>query len=109
MNNENDIQALTDQPVTIVLGGKQYSIRRCTMYDVGVVNKFTKEKQRAGDVDNIELDSMFFLLCHLMKEFHPDLTPEKLARLVPVNEQDRIEDALETVGFLGKDRKRAKP
>ena len=92
------IQALTDQRVTIILDGKPYSARRSTLYDIGLINKFRKEQEDAGNTANAELDAEIFILCELLKPEH-EFTPEQLAKSLPVGAILDVAKALEVLGF----------
>lgn len=97
--NVDKIEPLTGQSVTISLGGKSYTVRRASLYDIGLMNKYKREKIEKGDDANLDLDSIFFLLCELMKATEPNMTPEKLAQSIPFENHKDIIDAMEKVGF----------
>ena len=92
------IQALTDQRVTITLGGMPYSARRASLYDIGLINKFRKEQEDAGNTANAELDAEIFILCELLKPDH-NFTPEQLAKSLPVMGVLDVAKVLEVLGF----------
>lgn len=96
----DDIQALTDQQVTLSIGGKSYQARRANLYDLGVVQRFRRKLEDAKDTANIEVESSLFLLCELIKPFQADLTPEKLTKSIPVDAANDVAKALEQCGFL---------
>src|SRR5437868_678246 len=98
MNNDPALDALTNQRVQITLGGALYSARRATLYDVGLVNRFRREREQAGDDANIDLDASLFVLCELMKP-NASFTVEQLAQSIPFTAYTDIPAALEAVGF----------
>jgi len=97
--NVDKIEPLTGQSVTISLGGKSYTVRRASLYDIGLMNKYKREKIEKGDDANLDLDSIFFLLCELMKDYTPGMTPEKLAKSIPFENNKDVIDAMGKVGF----------
>lgn len=99
MDNDKKIEPLTGQSITVSLGGKSYQIRRASLYDIGLMNKFRREKIDKKDDANVELESIFFLLCELMKTWTPDMTPDKLAQSIPFENYKDVVDAMEKAGF----------
>src|SRR5690348_1649226 len=99
-SNEKKLDALTGQPVTISLGGKSYTARRATLYDVGLMNRKRQELIKAEDTGNIDLDVTFYTLYELLKDNNPSITsPEALAKSIPFEYFKDVTDALEQVGF----------
>ena len=96
-NQTEAIQALSDQRVEIILGGHTYSARRATLYDIGLVNAFRARQEQANN-PNIELDAELYILCELLKPNH-ELTPEQLAKSLPVAGILDVAAALERLGF----------
>ena len=101
MDNEQKIEVLTDQPVVIKLGGKEYKARRASLYDLGLLNKYIREKTKQGDDANLDLDSSVYIICELMKEIDPNVpTPEQLAKSLPPFEGLlEVREALKVLGF----------
>lgn len=101
-NDGKQLDALTNQEFFLNLGGKSFSARRATLYDVGLLNKFIKKKRDEGDDANLDLDSSLYVLFGLInKEKHPELTsPDDLAKILPpFDGVIQLTTALEQVGF----------
>lgn len=101
MNNEEQkLDALTNQSVTISLAGKSYQARRATLYDIGLMNRKRAELTAAGDTGNIDMDVTLFVLWQLLKEDNPSIeSPEALAKSIPFEHFKDVTDSLEVVGF----------
>ena len=104
MDNEDaKLDALTDQPITITLNGVPFKARRATLYDVGSLNRFIKQKKDAGDDANLDLDSSLYILWDLIqdKEQHPDIKDynDLAKKLSPFKGIIELTDALKVVGF----------
>jgi len=99
-NDEQKLDALTNQKVTISLGGKSYQARRATLYDVGLMNKKRNELTKSGDTGNIDMDTVMYILWVMLKGDNPELTsPEDLAMSIPFENYQDVLKALEIVGF----------
>lgn len=100
-NEEKKLDALTNQTVTISLGGKNYTARRATLWDVGLMNKERKRILDSGDSANVDMESTFFILFELMKGYSPEgiTSPEDLAKSIPFENYQDVMDALTLVGF----------
>ncbi len=94
-----ELGALTNQPVTISLGGKEYLADRLTLYHVGQYYRYREERTAKGDVYNLDIDSVLFLLAELIRPYHPDMTAEALAKAIPFAHAKDLKTALEAVGF----------
>jgi hypothetical protein len=94
MNDEIDV--VTGQPVTITLGGKNYTAHRATLYDLGLLNRFKAQKEKDGDIGNLDIDMALFLLGTVIE---PSITPDELSKLIPVSAVDEIKEAFAVVGF----------
>lgn len=100
MNEEQKLDALTNQTVTISIGGISYQARRATLYDIGLMNRKRQELKNSGDTGNIDMDVILFVLYQLLKEYNPKITsPEVLAQSIPFEHFKDVTDALEIVGF----------
>ena len=105
MNNEEQLGALTNQPVTITLGGKAYTADRLSLYHVALLNRFRGEREKKGDIINLDLDGLLFLFAELIKPHQADVTAKSLARSIPLtdlsgkNVMEEFMPALEAVGF----------
>jgi len=103
MNNEEQtLDALTDQPVEVTIGGKQYKARRATLYDVGVMNRKRKELTDAGDTANLDVDTAIFVLYELLKDADPTFpyaSAEEFTKHIPFSAVKDVTTAFETVGF----------
>lgn len=99
MEKEEALEALTNQRVSFNLGGKEYTARRATLYDLSQLLKFVRQKQSEGqDETSAGLDGTIFMLTELMKpEF--DITPDDLAKTVPFNEIASINEILKSLGL----------
>ena len=97
--DDAELGALTNQPVTISLGGKEYTADRLTLYHVGQYNRYREERMTKGDVYNLDIDSVLFLLAELIKPHHPEVTAETLAKAIPFACAKDLKTALEAVGF----------
>ena len=94
MNDEDkQLDVLTNQRVSFVLGGTNYTARRATLNDIGRINRFRKEKEQAGDDANIELDASLFILCELMKP-NFDFTPDELGEKFDLTRYDDLLGAI---------------
>lgn len=99
-NDEQQLDALTGQTVTISLGGRSYQARRATLYDVGLMNRKRKELQDKNDTGNIDMDVTIFILYELLKDFNKAITsPEDLAKLIPFDRFQDVVDSMSVVGF----------
>lgn len=99
-NDEQKLDALTNQKVTISLGGKSYQARRATLYDVGLMNKKRKEILSSGDSANVDMDTVLYILYELLKDDNPQITSaEVLAKSIPFENYQDIADSLVAVGF----------
>lgn len=99
-NDELKLDALTDQKVTFSLGGKNYTARRATLFDIGTMNRKRNELVEKGDTGNIDMDTIMFLLFELMKDYSPEVTsPEQLAKSIPFESFKDVTTALEILGF----------
>lgn len=100
-NDEQKLDALTNQTVTISLGGKSYTARRATLWDVGLMNKERKRILDSEDSANADMESTFFILYQLIKDFNPPGidSPEALAKSIPFENYQDVTDSLALVGF----------
>src|SRR6185312_3233427 len=98
--NEQDQQlaALTDQRLTITLGGKQYRCRRPSLKDVAAVNAYRFERLQQPNTANVGLDTALFAITELMK---PDtsMTPDELANSLPLRALAELETVMEQLDF----------
>lgn len=99
MNNQEDaLSALTDQPITINLGGKSYTVRKATLYDLGVMEQYQRKLAKEGSDIEPQLAVALYMLTELMKPHH-NLTPKELGLSIPMDAYESVIDALEQVGF----------
>lgn len=104
MDNENQkLDALTNQPIDILLNGVTFKARRATLYDVGSLNRFIKEKKDAGDDANLDIDSSLYIIWELIqdKEQYPDIKDynDLAKKLSPFKGIVELTEALKLVGF----------
>jgi len=98
-NQDQTLEQLTDQRVSVTLGGKRYSARRATLYDVGLVKKYSAEKQKAGDDGNLDLDASLYILCELLKPEYPG-TPEQLAKDIDLTTYEDLTQAIQELNSV---------
>ena len=102
MNDEKNLQALTNQPVTISIGGKEYTARRATLLDLGLSADYQKKLEEGGQTISSGMFTGAWLLVRLMKQWHPELTVEGLLDLMDPTKPEELSNALGKVGFLAK-------
>lgn len=93
------LEILTGQPVTLSLGGQSYTARRVTLYDIGLYEKYRRERIEKGDMVNIDTDAILFLLSELMKPWHPDMSAKNIALSIPLENMGDITTAVIAVGL----------
>lgn len=98
-DTDTTLQALTNQRVSFSLAGKPYSARRATLFDIGLVKKYSAEKQQAGDDANLDLDASLYILCELMKPEYAG-TPEQLARDIDLTHYDDMTQAIQELNTV---------
>jgi hypothetical protein len=100
-NDEQKLDSLTNQTVTISLGGKSYTANRASLYDVGLMNKERKRILDSGDSANADMEATFYLLYVLMKPYQPAgiNNAEDLAKSIPFENYQDVIDSLAVVGF----------
>jgi len=93
------LAALTDQRVSFTLAGKPYSARRATLNDLGMINRYRRDKEQSGDDANLDLDASLYILTQLMEpDYH--LTSEELGAKFDLTQYNDITEVIKELNGI---------
>ena len=99
MENDEKLKALTNEPVTEVFGGEEYTLKRPTIKDYKKIRAFMKDHNvttgRLGDDDAIDFGT-FFIASLLI---NPKYTQEELEDKILITDLPKLSDVMDKLGF----------
>jgi len=99
MENDEKLKALTNEPVTEVFGGEEYTLKRPTIKDYKKIRAFMKEHNvstgKLADDDAIDFGT-FFIASLLI---NPKYTQEELEDKILITDLPKLSDVMDKLGF----------
>jgi len=100
MNDDEKLKALTNEPVKIVLGGEELTLKRPTIRDYKKIRSYLKEI-KVADAANLGEDnaidfSVFFISTLLIE---PQYSPEDLEDKIFITDLSKLSELMEQLGF----------
>lgn len=99
--NDNKLKALTNEPVKVIFGGEEFTLRRPTIKDYKKIRAFLKENNAdvAGGKlpDDVAIDFGTFFIATLL--INPPYTQEQLEEKILISDLPKLTDMMEQLGF----------
>ena len=98
--NDNKLAALTNEPVKVMFGGEEFTLRRPTIRDYKKIRSYLKEKGANTEgrlPDDEAIDFGIFFIATLLE--HPKYSQDELEDRILVSDLVNLQDMMVKLGF----------
>lgn len=98
--NDDKLEALTDQTISVILGGKEYKLRRMKLGDISNMNVYKKRLIPKEDTLEYDIESLGFahLFCRLMIPTN-QISPEEFLMSIDAGDYKKLSNVLSEMGL----------